>query len=145
MPDYSFIAKCIPLSYNNCKGARRIAYHTILRNAFRTFYPTHEATNSTLYGALYYFYKVERRLDPDNMSKPFWDSLTGHLFVDDYQIKLRIAAGIQIPTSGLTTIAFTGMDGAALTALLDAIDSDDHILYAECGAFNHSMIRFNLH
>ena len=89
-------------------------------------------------------YKKDLDLDADNLSKPIWDGLVNFLYSDDSQIKLRIAGSFDISKTDFNILDMSGLSGNILTELFDAFDTEDHILYIECGDFHHSMIKFNI-
>jgi Holliday junction resolvase RusA-like endonuclease len=141
---HSFILRQKPNSYNSNTGNKKVNYTTKIQNAFRQFYPTHTTLTNELYGTLYYFYKRDINIDADNLSKPVWDGLTKFLYADDSQIKLRIAGCFDISKNDFNVLDTSGLSGDMLTELLDAFDTEEHILYIECGDFHHSLLKFNL-
>jgi len=144
---HSFILKRQPKSYNSWRGAtgiKKANYKTAIENSFKHFYPTHTTLTEDLYGTMYYFFKKDLESDADNLSKPLWDCLTGFLFTDDRQVKLRIVGSFDISKNDFNVLNFTGISGEVITELLDAFDTEDHIVYIECGHLNHSMFKFNL-
>jgi len=102
-----------------------------------------------LYGIVYYFYKKNTGTDADNISKPLWDCLTGFLYSDDKQIKLRVAGCYDLSSSSqnqLTDLDVTGLPDDIRDELLEALSvgTAPYVVYVECGAFRNDMIRFNL-
>ena len=141
---HSFILKKKPHSFNANRGKKKDNYIAHIRGSFKSFYSEHTRLNGDLYGSLYYFYKKDLGLDTDNLSKPIWDSLSDFLYQDDKQIKLRIAGSFDISKNDFKILDISGLPGNLLTALLDAFDTEDHIVYIECGILHHSMYKFNL-
>lgn len=107
-------------------------------------YPLHIPLTIELYGLIYHFYRRNIGIDADNLSKPVWDGLKGLLFKDDKQVKLRIAGSFDLSANDLTVLDFSGLPGAVINSLLEAIETEDHVLYVECGNFTTDMIRLNL-
>ncbi|RYC69325.1 RusA family crossover junction endodeoxyribonuclease [Spirosoma sordidisoli] len=97
-----------------------------------------------LYGLVYHFYQTDIGIDADNLSKPIWDCLRGILFDDDKRVKMRIAGSLNVGGSDLTVINSSGLSGELTASLLDALDTEEHILYVECGTFTADMIQLNL-
>ncbi|WP_020603382.1 RusA family crossover junction endodeoxyribonuclease [Spirosoma spitsbergense] len=140
---YSFIISTRPKSYNSKKS---LAYENQLRVTYSANYPIHVPVETDLYGLVHHFFRRDIGIDADNLSKPVWDALRGLLFADDKQVKLRIAGSFNLSTNDFTTIDFSGLSGSMITSLLDALqeETDEHILYVECGKFTTDMIKLNL-
>ena len=138
---YSFILSSQPKSYN---ARKTDAYQNRIKVAFRTAYSTHQLIDQDLYGLVYHFYKVDIGIDADNISKLIWDSLKGVAFVDDSQVKLRVAGSFDLTSNDLVTLDLSGLAEAMISSLLEAIESEDHVLYVECGKFSMNLIRLNL-
>jgi len=144
---HSFILKRQPKSFNSWRhasAAKKASYKTAIENSFRQFHPTHTTLTEDLYGTLYYFFKRDLDSDADNLSKPLWDCLTGFLFGDDKQVKLRIAGCFDLSKNDFNILDFTGIPGTVVAELLDAFDTEEHIVYVECGTLKYSMFKFNL-
>ncbi len=141
---HNFILKSRPLSYNSCSGTKKTNYKNALQTSFRAYNPTHTLINNDLYATVYYFFNKNLNLDADNLSKPVWDCLTGFVFADDKQIKIRTAGSFDLTNGDYNVIDFSGLKGSLVTDLLDAFDNEDHIVYVECGRYNPSMFKFNL-
>ena len=107
-------------------------------------YPECTPFKTDLYGLVYHFFRENIGIDADNLSKPVWDGLNGMLFDDDKQVKMRIAGSFDLTTNDLTILDFSGLPGTAITTLLEALETEDHVLYVECGSFTIDMIRLNL-
>lgn len=145
---HSFILKRQPRSYNSWKGttnAKKELYKSDIKESFRQFYPTH-ATPLTgdLYGTIFYFFKKNLDIDADNLSKPLWDCLNGFLFSDDKQVKLRTAGTFDLSNHDFNVLDLSGLTGEVIAELLDAFDTEEHIIYVECGLLNNALFKFNL-
>jgi len=144
---YNFILKRQPKSYNSWRGASAIKkqnYKSALENSFRQFYPNHSLLTHDLYGILYYFFKKDLDHDADNLSKPLWDCLTGFLFNDDKQIRIRTAGTFDLSKNDFNILDFSGLDGKVVAELIESFDNEDHILYIECGLLDNSQFKFNI-
>ena len=92
------------------KGRKRTSYQNDLQefvwNHFRTLYPSAPSlpydrmnkTGHSIVGLVYYFpvdytelYQTDDLTDSDNINKPVWDALQGHLYRDDKIVSIRIA------------------------------------------------------
>lgn len=144
---HSFIQKRQPKSYNGWKGAsaaNKASYKTAIETSFRKFNPNYTRLTDDLYGTLYYFFKKDLNSDADNLSKPLWDCLTGFLFADDKQVRIRTAGTFDLSKSDFNVLDFSGLKGDVVAELLDAFDCEEHIVYVECGILNNSMFKFHL-
>jgi len=141
---HNFILKRRPVSYNSCRGAKKIRYKEALERSFGVYNQQHSLLENDLYAVLYYFYKENLDLDTDNLSKPVWDCLGGFLFNDDQQIKMRIAGSFNLLGGDYNIIDFTGLDGTIITDLIEAFETENHVVYVECGKFDASMYKFNI-
>lgn len=144
---HSFILKRQPPSYNGWRKAppaKKARYKADIETSFMQFNPAHITLTAELYGTLYYFFKKDRDSDADNLSKPLWDCLTGFLFNDDNQVKIRTSGTFDLSRNDFNVLDFSGLAGEVVTELLDAFDTEDHIVYVECGLLNNSMFKFNL-
>ena len=142
----SFIIKRQPYTFNSWKGAstaKKNSYKSIIRNAFRLF-NTDIILTEELYGTVYHFFNKNVNIDADNLSNPLWDCLTGFLFNDDGQVKIRIAGSFDLSKNDFNVLNFSGLSGEIITELLEAFDTEDHIVYIECGLLNYSMFKFNI-
>ncbi len=143
----SFIIKRQPKAYQGAKTFKskisKTNYEDQLGSSLEKFNPGCKLYDKQdLYGIVYYFFKKSTGTDADNISKPIWDCLTGRLFIDDKQVKLRTAGIIDLSKSDFNIIDFSGISGEIITELLEAFDSEDHIVYVECGILNYSMYKF---
>lgn len=139
---YSFVVCSRPKSYNSKKKSQD--YGQRLITAFREGYPLHQSVETELYGLVYHFYRRDINIDADNLSKPVWDYLKGVLFVDDKQVKMRIAGSFSLITNDFSVLDFSGLSQHKAEFLLEAIETEDHILYVECGTFTVDIVRLNL-
>ena len=119
-------------------------YKAAIEQSFRHFYNTHNILTEDLYGVIYHFFKEDLESDSDNLSKPFWDCLNGFLFTDDRQVKLRIAGSFDITKNDLNILNFTEIPGVISADLIEAFDTETHVVYVEVGVLDHSMFKFNL-
>jgi len=142
----SFIVKQKPKSYNRWKlnSEKGQNYLNSIREAFNDFNPSFEKNTEELYGIAYYFHLNSITTDADNISKPIWDCLTDFLYEDDRQIKLRIAGCFDTRKKDFEILDVSGVSGEVIAELVDAISSEEHILYIECGTLRDNMYKFNL-
>jgi len=70
--------------------------------------------------------------------------LNGILLNDDQQIKIRIAGSFDLAAGNYSVIDLSGLQGNLVVDLLDAFESEEHIIYVECGNFKPSMYKFNI-
>ncbi|WP_164851435.1 RusA family crossover junction endodeoxyribonuclease [Larkinella soli] len=141
---YSFILPRKPKSYNTLNTTKRRDYTQALQNALTRYHGTINPLKGNLYGLVYHFFHKDSGLDADNLSKPVWDCLKSILFDDDKQIKWRTAGSFYLQSHDITLIDFSGIPSLIITDLLEAIETEDHILYVECGRFDISMVKINL-
>ncbi|MFN8298325.1 MAG: RusA family crossover junction endodeoxyribonuclease [Chitinophagales bacterium] len=141
---HNFILKSRPLSYNSCRGTKKLNYKSAIEASFLSYNTTHTLLSDDLYATIYYFFNKNLDLDTDNISKPLWDCLNGFLFNDDQQIKIRIAGSFDLTKGDYSVIDLTGLQGKLILDLLDAFENEDHIVYVECGKFKPSMYKFNI-
>ncbi|MEZ0540903.1 RusA family crossover junction endodeoxyribonuclease [Fibrella arboris] len=139
--------KTRPKSYNSWGSttvAKKKSYIQRIEKAFSTSYPGHIPLNKDLYGLVYHFYKESGGHDADNISKPVWDCLRGILYDDDKRVKMRIVGSFEMTTDYITVIGSSGLSGKLIAELLDALETEDHLLYVECGTFSPAMIQLNI-
>ncbi len=141
---YNFILKNRPLSYNSCKGSKKINYRNVIHNAFVGYNPDYTLMTGEIYATIYYFFNKNLDLDTDNLSKPVWDSLCNFLYNDDQQIKIRIAGSFDLSTDDYSIIDLSDLQGDLIVDLLDSFDSEDHTVYIECGNYKPSLLKFNI-
>ncbi|RYF67814.1 MAG: RusA family crossover junction endodeoxyribonuclease [Cytophagaceae bacterium] len=145
---YSFIFVRKPKSHNSFQKdstpGRR--YKEALTEALAASCPNYESSTQDMYGLVYHFYTKYEGFDADNLSKPIWDCLCNELYNDDRQVKLRVAGSFNLLDASydFKSLNFTGLSGDLIASLLDAFETESHILYIECGVFNSDMIRLNL-
>ncbi len=141
---YNFVVSTKPKSYNSKDKKKALQYQHHMQVAFTESYPVHALLTEDLYGLIYHFFRQNIGIDADNLSKPIWDSLKGIVFKDDKQVKMRIAGSFDLTANDLTVLNFSGLPGAVIASLLEAIETEEHVLYVECGRFTTDMIRLNL-
>ena len=138
---YSFIVNSQPKSYNSQKTQK---YKDLILAAFRNRFPDHVPIETKLYGLIYHFFRRDIGIDADNLSKPIWDCLRDVLYKDDKQIKMRTAGSFDVTANGLITLDFSGLPETIIDELFGAMETEEHVLYIECGDFSMDMIRLNL-
>lgn len=144
---YNFIFKRQPKSYNGWKktdAAGKLIYKNLIRSSFSSVYGSHSLLTHDLYGIVYHFYNRDTGNDADNLSKPLWDCLTGFLFIDDKQVKVRTAGSFDLSKNDISLLDFSGLPGAFVADLVDAFDTEEHVVYVECGTLNMTMYKFNI-
>ncbi len=117
---------------------------TEIKNSFKKIYPQHEMLSGDLYGTIYYFFKRDLNNDADNMSKPVWDCLIDFLYVDDKQVKLRIAGAFDLRKKDFNELDFSNIPGKVIGDFLEAYDNHEHFLYIECGELRSGFFKFNM-
>jgi hypothetical protein len=100
--------------------------------------------DSTLYGLVYYFHSGKSSQDADNLSKPVWDALSSVLYKDDNCIKYRVAGMFDLSENDFQTLDVTSLQAGFASELIDAITSEKHIVYVECGRMRNDLFRFNI-
>jgi Holliday junction resolvase RusA-like endonuclease len=144
---HSFVIICKPKSYNSWGSAsvtKKSKYKNLIEKSFRDAYPAHILLEDDLYGLVYHFFQRDIGIDADNLSKPIWDCLRGILFDDDKRVKMRIAGSFDLTANDLTILDFSGLPGTVIASLLEVIETEEHVIYIECGTFTTEMIRLNL-
>lgn len=142
----SFLVKRKPKSYNSWKKTKTSGqnYLNSIRTALSFYHSSFTALTGELYGIAYYFHNKPTQTDADNISKPIWDSLTSFLYVDDKQVKLRIAGIYDLGSQGFQLLDVTGVPGLVVADLVDAVNNEDHFVYIECGNLSPDMYKFKL-
>jgi hypothetical protein len=133
-----------PNSYNSNIGKKKMRYKSYIETSLKTYNPSYTMMSGDIYATIYYFFNKNKNLDTDNISKPILDSLCGVLFTDDRQVRVRTAGSFDLTVGGFNMIDFSGLDGKIVADLVDAFINEEHIMYIECGTFNHSMFKFNI-
>lgn len=141
-----FIIPRKPKSYNNWKlsDPKAQAYLKDILKAFVKFYPNHKKLVGDLYGTIYYFYRnfhEGKRQDADNISKPVWDCLTNILYLDDKQVRLRVAGIVDLEKENIMQ---WNLPPAIIEHFISAVDNYQHFIYVECGNLTGGMYQFNL-
>ncbi len=116
-----------PASYNS---SSKSVYQKRVASCYNRFFKGC-LKQDKLYAIVYHFYREEKNLDADNLSKPLWDALRKTAFDDDYQIKIRCAASINLEKEAV--ILDESIPEEVLYELSDGIYNHDHILYIELG------------
>jgi len=134
-----FLAAAVPVSVN---ARSKSKYKQALVTALTRTHPTPPTLTGRLYGFAYYFHKQKTQLDADNLSKPIWDALNGHLYSDDKQIGIRYS-GIFNLGGDISVLELTNMRADVLRTFLSMIQKEDHVLYIEVGKHNNKLFVFN--
>lgn len=142
----SFIFKAQPKSYNSWKknSEKGQQYIKLIRDSLDEFHDTVEKRTGDLYGVAYYFFSKSTGTDADNISKPIWDALTEYLFDDDKQVKYRIAGTFDLNENEFDLIDVTGIPGKVVAELLAAVETEEHVVYVECGEMQTAFYKFNI-
>lgn len=148
-----------PPTANN---ALRPAGEAFLERVRRSFVATGASlSHDVLYGAVYWFVRPYRRHvhpDADNLSKKVWDALEGLAYADDKQVRLRIAAVIDLGAADepdsppLDQLDLSDAPDALPTALGRLLSGPvtpgapqaRSFTYIELGKLGSGMIRFGL-
>ncbi len=142
LPIYRLLLIRCPRSYNSWSEKKKEREKIFYESEFKSVYPDSQPLQGELYGKVYYFHRKPTGLDADNISKPVWDCLGGLFYDDDKQVKLRTAGVFDFSNNRFHLLNVSGMDGRFLPALLDAIVTEDHVLYIECGPLDQTMFLF---
>lgn len=148
-----------PPTANNVLRPAGEAFLTRVREAFAaTGAPL---GHGLLYGVVYWFvrsYKRHTHPDADDLSKKVWDALEGLAYPDDKQVRLRLAAVVDLGVAGgvealpLEQLDLSGAPEAVPAALGRLLAGPDipgdprtrSFTYIEFGPLGTGMIRFNL-
>lgn len=144
---YSFVIKTKPKSYNSwgsASVAKKDRYKHLIEESFKEAYPAHVLVEVDLYGLIYHFFQKDIGIDADNLSKPIWDCLRGIIFDDDKRVKMRIAGSFNLVGGDFTIFNSSGLPGDVIASLIESIETEEHVLYVECGKFTADMIQLNL-
>lgn len=145
---YNFILKTQPKSFNSWHKTATpgIKYAEDVKNAFKRYNKKAILLNEDLYGIVYYFCKKSTKTDADNISKPIWDVLIPITYIDDKQIKLRIAGIFDLNTQDFNDLNLAKLSNKIATDLTEAITDQkcEHILYIEIGILEHSHYPFTI-
>ena len=145
---YNLLITNQPRSHNTWKKmseVKKLSYRTALKESLQRYHGEAEVvTDSDLYGLVYYFHKSRSTQDADNLSKPVWDSLKGVLYPDDNIVKFRIAGMFNLSEDDSQTLDITSLPPEFASDFLHAIDTEEHIVYIECGRMRNDFFRFNI-
>lgn len=120
-----------PASYNAKKKESVKLFQKRIASCYDRKYKG-KLTQNKLYATVYYFYREDTKIDTDNISKPLWDALRAKAFDDDFQIKVRCAASINLEEE-MVILDDTLIPRDVFYELSDGIDNHDHTLYIELG------------
>lgn len=141
---FSFVYKGRPLSYNCDDSKKKAAYKKRLSSAFNRKY-SGSIPEGDLFAIVYYFYKVDVKLDADNISKPVWDSLSEIAYTDDRQIKIRSAVAIDLSRFSIMDFDQDTLSTEDVYDLSESILDNDHTLYIQVGRIEDYGKIFNQH
>lgn len=140
---FSFVYSGKPESYNADAKKKKI-YQRKIANTFKRQYSGMIA-NGDLYALIYYFYKEDKQLDTDNLSKPVWDALNTHAYTDDNQIKIRSTISIDLRKHDLSEFNQDMLSNDDLYDLMDSIYDNDHTVYILVGKIEDYNNIFSIH
>ena len=153
----SFIADNVtPISQNNRSTALLTRLRNELTAAHNIKYPANMLprvpliNEEYLQAKVFYIHKVPDYKDADNISKPLWDSLNNHAYVDDKQIKYIETLKIDIKRTDLVEFNTENMDNEDYSKLVDfLLDSTtttttslERILYINISDYESKNVRF---
>ncbi len=150
---FSFIAENVtPLSQNNRSSALLNRLRNDLTVAHNVKYPKNRLPkvplikDDYLQAKVFYIHKVPDFKDADNISKPLWDSLNNHAYVDDKQIKYIETLKVDINRTDLLEFNTENMDNEDYEKLVDfvlnPINNTDRILYVNIADYESKNVRF---
>ena len=150
---FSFIAENVtPLSQNNRTSALLNRLKNDLTVAHNVKYPMNRLpkvpliNDNYLQAKVFYIHKVPDFKDADNISKPLWDSLNNHAYVDDKQIKYIETLKVDINRTDLVEFNTENMDNEDYEKLVDfvlnPINNTDRILYVNIADYESKNVRF---
>lgn len=94
----------------------------------------------------FYIHRVPDYKDADNISKPLWDSLNDHAYLDDEQIKYLETLKIKFDTPDIMQLDVTSMDEYDLERLFQFLDNntgnEERFLYVEINDYMSNKVRF---
>jgi len=131
---YTFLSDSKPRSSNAGNSEK---YNQRIQQAFRNYNAKAIQLEGNLYGVVYYFFIPDREGEPDadNISKKIWDALNTIAYLDDKNIKLRIAGVFDLISESIETLK---IPQSALDDFLGMIDEGkEHILYVEIGSLDY--------
>jgi hypothetical protein len=150
---FSFIAENVtPLSQNNRSSILLTRLRNVLTTAHNVKYPSNPLpkvpliNDEYLQAKVFYIHKVPDYKDADNISKPLWDSLNNHAYVDDKQIKYIETLKINLNTRDLVELNTENMDNHDFEKLVDFVfditGTKERILYINVSDYESKNVRF---
>jgi Holliday junction resolvase RusA-like endonuclease len=150
---FSFIADNVtPLSQNNRSTALLDRLRNDLTIAHNLKYTTKQLPKNPLINdeylqaKVFYIHRVPDFKDADNISKPLWDSLNKHAYIDDKQIKYIETLKVDINRTDLIEFNTENMDdqdySKLLAFVLDTNNTLERILYINISDYESKNIRF---
>lgn len=146
---FTFAGQPAAYGSGNYRSTRKATYQHALQQAFRAAYPALVLQSGDLSGIVLYFTKRRNDYvdpDADNISKPVWDSLTGHVYSDDRQIRLRTSGVVDLGRLSLTELSVETLPTAILTDLENFVLTDGlrHLLYIHVAPLRADQYHFQL-
>ena len=142
---YNFFFTRQPKSYNKMDAKRAAKYREVLEESLTRHNSDYVGFhNADLYGVVYYFHNVKSSQDADNLSKPIWDALTSVLYKDDNCIRYRVAGIFDLSENDTQALDITSLPPDFVSDFLQAIETEEHIVYVECGRMRNDFFRFNI-
>lgn len=139
---FAFVYTKRPQSYN-ATPKRKYVYKNDLSATYQKSF-TGKIMSKELYAIVYYFYKVDLKLDADNISKPTWDALNNVGYTDDNQIKTRVAITIDLSKYDMIDIDQDNLPAEVADELMQSLADNDHTVYIEVGAIKNNSNIFNI-
>lgn len=153
MAKFSFIAENVtPLSQNNRSTAQLNRLRDDLTHAHNFKYPLSRLpkvpliNDEYLQAKVFYIHRVPDFKDADNISKPLWDCLNKHAYIDDKQIKYIETLKVDLKRKDLIEFNTENMDnddyGKLLEFILGNPNTLDRILYINVSDYESKNVRF---
>lgn len=150
---FSFVAENVtPVSQNNRSTAliNRLRkdlthWHNLKYSNPNEILPKIPRIQDDLEAKVFYIHDVYDKKDADNISKPLWDSLNNHAYVDDKQIKYLETLKIHKNTRDILELDLTNVDSEDFTRILDfvlnPVNTVKRILYVCVSDFESKKVR----
>ncbi|MHB1682103.1 MAG: RusA family crossover junction endodeoxyribonuclease [Bacilli bacterium] len=135
----AFLLAEAPRSFNAKKKER---YYQAIQNAYNSYVGALRSSINGFYIRIYYFSAFPLNIDADNISKPIVDALRTVAYTDDNEVVYRICAKIDLRMHKYDDIDVNGVPSDVAEPFVDAISSEEHLLYIEIGPFEPDMIQF---
>jgi hypothetical protein len=147
VPVLGFIRAGKPPSYNSWNPTKK-KWHEQFRTELQQSYTRvgGRIESGWLYGFVAMFvhgFDVNNDPDADNLSKPVWDSLASVAYVNDSDIRLRIASVIDVgplPNASFTLIDPANFPAVVLTEVARLLrEGAGHFVYVEIGPLESTL------